>query len=53
MPIHRGRDSHGTYYQWGHAAKYYYTPGDKISRVLAKQKARTQMIAIKRRQNSS
>ena len=30
MPIHRGRDSNGPYYQWGTQKKYYYKSGDKI-----------------------
>lgn len=50
MSIHRGRDSHGPFYQWGGGKKYYYTAGDIHSRKAAKQKARTQMIAIKRKQ---
>jgi len=46
MPIHRGRDSNGPYYQWGTQKKYYYKSGDKISRNLAYEKARKQAVAI-------
>lgn len=39
MPVHRGHDRYGTYYQWGtHGHKYYYTP-DARSRNLAREKA--------------
>ena len=46
MPIHRGKDSKGPYYQWGSQKKYYYKKGNKKSRELAKKKAKKQMIAI-------
>lgn len=40
MPVHRGHDYYGWYYQWGsHGHKYYYTP-DRLS----KDKARAQAI---------
>lgn len=47
MPIHRGQDSKGSFYQWGHQKKYYYKSGSVISRKRAKQRAINQMIAIK------
>jgi len=47
MPIHRNRDVNGPYYQWGSSGKkYYYTPGDSVSRRKAYEKARRQAIAI-------
>lgn len=46
MPIHRGKNSIGPYYQWGTQKKYYYKSGNKKSREIAKDKARQQMIAI-------
>ena len=40
MPVHRGKDSKGCFYQWGeHGKKYYYKAGDKSERDEAKQKA--------------
>lgn len=33
MPVHRGIDSNGPYYQWGnHGKKYYYIPNNVLSR---------------------
>jgi len=46
MPIHRSSDKHGTYYQWGSQAKYYYIPGNEKSRIKALNKCRRQMRAI-------
>ena len=47
MPIHRGKDSKGTYYQWGDSGKkYYYTTGDSKSRKKAREKAEEQAKAI-------
>lgn len=46
MPIKRGTDSKGTYYQWGSQKKYYYTPGNERSRKLAHAKAEKQARAI-------
>lgn len=46
MPIHRGRDSEGPYYQWGHQKKYHYKSGNKRSREIAKGKAEKQAQAI-------
>jgi hypothetical protein len=43
MPVHRGRDGDGPYYQWGgRGKKYRYKAGDKQSRTAAKQKASKQ-----------
>ncbi len=43
MPVHRGKDSEGPYYQWGKSGKKYrYTAGDKGSRESAKAKAEKQ-----------
>ncbi len=40
MPVHRGQDSKGCYYQWGgRGKKYYYTAGNVNSRENAKKKA--------------
>ena len=47
MPIHRGQDCKGPFYQWGKSGKkYHYKSGSAISRKRAKQKAVNQMIAI-------
>jgi len=46
MPIHRGQDSKGPFYQWGHQKKYYYKSGDTKSRNKALDKAKKQMVAI-------
>ena len=46
MPVHRGRDSNGPYYQWGNRKKYYYVAGNRTSREKAREKARRQAIAI-------
>lgn len=46
MPIHRGHDSKGSFYQWRQQKKYYYISGNKKSREQAKKKARKQAIAI-------
>lgn len=43
MPVHRGKDSKGPYYQWGdHGKKYRYEAGNKQSREAAKEKAERQ-----------
>lgn len=43
MPVHRGEDKQGPFYQWGgRGKKYLYTAGDKASRQAAKQKAEKQ-----------
>lgn len=43
MPVHRGTDSKGAYYQWGKGGKkYHYTSSDKASREGAKRKAEKQ-----------
>jgi hypothetical protein len=47
MPIHRGSDSKGPFYQWGKQKKYYYKPGDKKSRDSAYNKAWKQSVAIR------
>lgn len=47
MPIHRGKDSNGCYYQWGgHGKRYYYTAGNVSSREAAYKKAETQARAV-------
>lgn len=48
MPVRRGEDSKGPYYQWGESGKKYrYTAGDKSSRERAKRKAERQGRAIR------
>lgn len=43
MPVHRGKDGQGPYYQWGeHGKKYHYESGNKDSRDAAKAKAQRQ-----------
>jgi hypothetical protein len=46
MPIHRGRDTKGSYYQWGSQKKYYYMPGDTRSMKRAYAQAIRQAQAI-------
>lgn len=47
MPIHRGKDSIGSFYQWGNSGKkYYYTTGNTTSRNNAYNKAAKQAQAI-------
>jgi hypothetical protein len=46
MPIHRGRDSKGPFYQWGSQTKYYYIANNAKSREQAYEKARRQEAAI-------
>lgn len=46
MPIHRGIDSKGPYYQWGDRKKYYYISGNYRSRIYAYNKAAAQAKAI-------
>lgn len=46
MPIHRGQDKKGCFYQWGTQKKYYYTCGNKKQRENAYKKAHKQAIAI-------
>lgn len=48
MPIHRGKDSKGPYYQYGETGKkYHYISNDKLSRDKAYEKALKQTQAIK------
>ena len=43
MPVHRGKDGDGPYYQWGDSGKkYHYESGDQASRKRAKEKAEKQ-----------
>jgi hypothetical protein len=43
MPVHRGKDAKGPFYQWGQSGKkYHYSPGDKEGREGAKKKAERQ-----------
>jgi hypothetical protein len=46
MPLHRGHDSKGSFWQWGDRKKYYYTTGSATSRLQAKKKAIKQAVAI-------
>jgi len=46
MPIHRGKDIKGSYYQYGNQHRYYYTSGNAHSRAIAKMKAMIQARAI-------
>jgi len=46
VPVKRGKDKKGSYYQWGDSGKkYHYTSGDKSSRQSAKKKAEKQGLA--------
>jgi len=43
MPVQRGRDSKGPYYQWGDSGKkYHYTAGNKEARLRALRRAKRQ-----------
>ena len=53
MPVHRGRDSKGSYYQWGSQKKYYYTANVAVSRRNAKAQAERQGRVIILRQRHS
>jgi len=44
MPIHRGHDNGGNYYQWGNEKKYYYKNDN--DREIAYHKATKQAQAI-------
>jgi hypothetical protein len=46
MPVHRGNDTKGCFYQYGDKKKYYYVCGDSKSRLKAKKLAIKQMVAI-------
>ena len=46
MPTKSGKDSKGSYYQWGNGKKFYYQAGDKESREEAKEKADKQGRAV-------
>lgn len=47
MPVHRGKDKDGAYYQWGESGKKYrYETGNPQSREAAKKKAEKQGRAI-------
>jgi hypothetical protein len=49
MPVHQGKDSMGTFFQWGdHGKKYYYSGSNKK---LARSKAAKQGAAIKISEN--
>ncbi len=52
MPIIRGIDVKGPYFQYGNQKRYYYEKGNKKSRDEAKEKATRQRNAIKRSRNS-
>ncbi|MEX0864145.1 MAG: hypothetical protein WD269_04630 [Acidimicrobiia bacterium] len=43
MPVKRGKDGNGPFYQWGRSGKKYrYTSGDHSGREAAKKKAEKQ-----------
>lgn len=46
MPIRRGIDSNGSFYQYGHQHKYYYNPHSNISKDQAYNNAVRQAQAI-------
>lgn len=47
MPVHRGHDSIGYYYQWGNRGKrYYYIFGNVRSEIAARNKSYEQAKAI-------
>ena len=53
MPVRRGVDHHGTFFQWGyHGKKYYYSPFQKKSREKAEKDATKQGRAVQWRKHS-
>lgn len=59
MPVYRGRDSEGNFYQWGkdvpgrkHWAKYYYQANNERSRLNAKRRAVKQGMAAMASRNN-
>ena len=46
MPVHKGKDNKGSYYQYGGQKKYYFTPGKKQSEDAAKKRAGKQGRAV-------
>ena len=47
MPVHRGQDTRGPFYQWGTTGKkYYYTAGSTRARNMARGRAALQGRAI-------
>jgi hypothetical protein len=47
MPVHRGYDAIGYYYQWGNSGKkYYYIPGNVKSENASRNKSNEQARAI-------
>lgn len=46
MPVQKGQDNYGYYYQWGNRKKYYYIPNNKDSEMNARYKAIQQGRAI-------
>jgi len=46
MPEHSGKDSNGSYVQYGSRTKYYYQPGNKESLARAKAKMTKQIAAM-------
>lgn len=54
MPVRRGRDSEGPFYQWGETGRRYrYTPGDEEGRRRAKRRAEAQGRAASARQHGT
>jgi hypothetical protein len=46
MPVHKGKDKKGEFFQWGSAKKYYFNPRSPISIRRAYRQAKKQGIAI-------
>lgn len=47
MPVRRGNDGHGPFYQWGNSGKrYYYVSNNPASRERARRRAEAQAAAI-------
>ncbi len=53
MPVKRGHDSNGPFYQWGSQHRYHYTAGDSVSRTEAKNAAERQGKVIVRKNKFS
>lgn len=47
MPINQGTDSKGSFIRWGHLHKYYFKPGNAISKAKALASAKRQAAAVK------
>lgn len=50
MPVRRGKDTRGHYFQWGEGKKYYFDPDNLRSAARARNRASKQGQAVRARQ---